>query len=86
MKKIINNRNELLIPDRINTVATPDTLSGQTRFKNSRLGVEVLLQHLEGGGNLDEFIEWFDPSKKYLNEVQAILKRVRFNRSVSRHV
>ncbi|MEX2216902.1 MAG: DUF433 domain-containing protein [Phycisphaeraceae bacterium] len=37
----------------------PDKVSGAWLFKGTRVPVRALLENLEGGATIDEFLEWF---------------------------
>jgi uncharacterized protein (DUF433 family) len=38
---------------------SPDKVSGEWVFKETRVPVRALFENLEGGARIDEFLEWF---------------------------
>lgn len=42
----------------------PETMGGQPVFKGTRVTIESLFDHLEGGVSLDEFLDEFDTVSK----------------------
>lgn len=48
----------MTLPDPLIT-ATPDTMSGAAVFAGTRVAVQTLLDYLEEGGRLGEFLEDF---------------------------
>ncbi|NJK91234.1 MAG: DUF433 domain-containing protein [Blastochloris sp.] len=38
----------------------PDRCSGSPVFRGTRVAVSVLVEHLEQGGTIDQFMEWFE--------------------------
>lgn len=49
-----------------------DRLSGAVVFKGTRVPVAALFQNLEGGANLDQFLEWFQGVSR--EQAEAVLK------------
>jgi uncharacterized protein (DUF433 family) len=49
----------MIIPPELETilVSTPDTLSGAVRFKGTRVPVQALIDTLDEGGTLRDFME-----------------------------
>jgi len=64
---------------RVSTVAVdPDVLSGTAVFRGTRVPVQALLDHLEAGDSIDEFLEGFpsvsrDKVIAFLEEAKASL-------------
>ena len=54
---------------------SPDKVSGSWVFRGTRVPVTALLENLEDGAAIDEFIEWFPGVTK--EQVQAVLERLR---------
>jgi uncharacterized protein (DUF433 family) len=53
-------------------ISTPDTLSGAVRFRGTRVPVQALLDTLEEGDTLDEFLlGWPDVSR---DQAEAVLR------------
>jgi uncharacterized protein (DUF433 family) len=38
---------------------SPGKVSGEWLFKGTRVPVKALFENLEGGANVDDFLEWF---------------------------
>lgn len=52
-------------------VSTPDTLGGSVRFSGTRIPLQALLDTLQGGGSLEEFLDgWPDVSRE---QAQAVI-------------
>lgn len=52
-------------------VSTDDTLGGSVRFSGTRVPLQALLDTIQGGGSLEEFLDgWPDVSKE---QAQAVL-------------
>jgi len=51
---------------------SPDTVSGEWRFKATRVPVRALFENLEGGARIDEFLEWFPGVTR--EQVEMVLK------------
>ncbi|MBA4293262.1 hypothetical protein C0431_09855 [bacterium] len=52
-------------------VSTEDTLGGSVRFLGTRVPLQALLDTLQGGGSLEEFLDgWPDVSRE---QAQAVL-------------
>jgi len=49
-----------------------DIMGGQPVFKNTRVPIETLFDHLEAGASLDEFLEDFDTVSK--SQAVAVLE------------
>ena len=45
-------------------------VSGAPVFKGTRLPIQSLADHLEGGNSVDEFLEWFDGVSR--EQVEAV--------------
>jgi uncharacterized protein (DUF433 family) len=61
------------IPDALQNilVSSDDTLGGSVRFVGTRVPLQALLDTIQGGGSLDEFLEgWPDVSSQ---QAQAVL-------------
>jgi uncharacterized protein (DUF433 family) len=52
----------------------PGKVSGAWIFKNTRVPVSALLQNLEGGATVDEFLEWFPGVSR--EPVEAVLEHL----------
>jgi uncharacterized protein (DUF433 family) len=55
--------------------STPDTLGGTLRFRGTRVPAQTLLDYLDDGYTIDEFIEFFDSVRK--DDAIAFLKIAR---------
>lgn len=52
-------------------VSTEDTLGGSVRFSGTRVPLQALLDTIQGGGSLEEFLDgWPDVSRE---QAQAVL-------------
>jgi uncharacterized protein (DUF433 family) len=53
-------------------VSTPETLGGSVRFVNSRVPVQALLDTLDEGGDIDQFLNgWPDVPREH---AEAVIK------------
>ena len=52
----------------------PEKCSGAWLFANTRVPVTALFENVEGGANLDEFLEWFPGVTR--DQVQLVLRHV----------
>jgi uncharacterized protein (DUF433 family) len=54
---------------------SPDKVSGSWVFRGTRVPVAALLENLEDGAGIDEFLEWFPGVTK--EQAQAVLEHLR---------
>jgi len=50
---------------------SPEKVSGTWVFKGTRVPVRALFENLEGGGSIDDFLEWFPGVSR--EQVEAVL-------------
>ncbi|MGA9321955.1 MAG: DUF433 domain-containing protein [Xanthobacteraceae bacterium] len=53
---------------------SPEKVSGDWLFKNTRVPVRALLENLEVGANIDDFLEWFPGVTR--EQVEAVLRHL----------
>lgn len=54
----------------------PERVSGAWVFKGTRIPVRALLENLEGGATVDQFVEWFPGvSREQVEQVLLYLER-----------
>jgi uncharacterized protein (DUF433 family) len=51
---------------------SPEKVSGEWLFKNTRVPVRALFENLEDGARIDDFIEWFPGVTR--DQVEAVLR------------
>jgi uncharacterized protein (DUF433 family) len=51
---------------------SPDKVSGEWVFKETRVPVRALFENLEGGARIDEFLEWFPGVTR--EQVETVLR------------
>jgi len=62
------------IPEELQNIliATPDTLSGAVRFKDTRVPVQALLDTLDEGGSVSDFLDgWPNVSRE---QAEAVIR------------
>jgi uncharacterized protein (DUF433 family) len=52
----------------------PGKVSGAWLFKDTRVPVRALLENIEGGATIDEFLEWFEGVRR--DQVDAVLRHL----------
>jgi uncharacterized protein (DUF433 family) len=53
-----------------------DVMSGALVFKNTRVPVQTFFDHLDHGGTLEEFLEWYDGVTREQLEAAAEIRTV----------
>jgi uncharacterized protein (DUF433 family) len=61
--------------------STPDTLGGTLRFRGTRVPAQTLLDYLDDGYSVDEFLEFFDSVKRV--DALAFLQIARGNETAA---
>ena len=51
---------------------SPEKVSGEWLFKNTRVPVRALFENLEDGARIDDFLEWFPGVTR--EQVEAVLR------------
>jgi uncharacterized protein (DUF433 family) len=54
---------------------TPEKYGGEWLFKDTRVPVRALLENLEGGAGIDDFLEWFPGVTR--EQVESVLRHAR---------
>ena len=54
----------------------PQIMSGALVFKGTRIPAQTFFDHLDRGGTLEQFLEWYDGAKREQLEVAAQIRDV----------
>jgi uncharacterized protein (DUF433 family) len=60
---------------------SPEKVSGEWLFKDTRIPVRALFENLEGGATIDHFLEWFPGVTK--QQVELVLRHAELSLTVA---
>jgi uncharacterized protein (DUF433 family) len=60
---------------------SPEKVSGEWLFKNTRVPVRALFENLEGGASINDFLEWFPGVTR--EQVELVLRHAESSLNVA---